>query len=54
MEKAIGFNDIGIVSIKGNGYRIYFWYMNKEDSINIAELGMNNADFRERIDFCKI
>ena len=26
MQKAINFNDVAIVSIKGNDYRIQFWY----------------------------
>ena len=28
MQKAMGFNNIAIVNIKENAYRIYFWYMN--------------------------
>ena len=35
MQKAMSFNNIAIVYIKGNPYRIYFWYMNKDDAINI-------------------
>ena len=34
MGKAINFNDVAIVSIKGSDYRIYFWYMSKSDAIN--------------------
>ena len=33
MHKAMGFNDVAIVSIKGNDYRIHFWYMSKNDAI---------------------
>ena len=33
MQKALSFNDIAIVSIKGNDYRIHFWYMSKNDAI---------------------
>ena len=29
MQKAINFNYIAIVPIKGNDYRIHFWYMSK-------------------------
>ena len=29
MQKAMNFNNIAIVSIKGNDYRIHFWYMCK-------------------------
>ena len=35
MQKAMGFNDIAIVYIKGSDYRIHFWYMSKSDAINI-------------------
>ena len=31
MQEAINFNDIAIVSVKGSDYRIYFWYMSKDD-----------------------
>ena len=31
----MNFNDIAIVSIKGNDYRIHFWYMSKDDTISI-------------------
>ena len=40
MQKAINFNDVAIVSIKGSDYRIHFWYMNKDDAINT----MKNSD----------
>ena len=29
----MNFNNVAIVSIKGNDYRIHFWYMNKNDAI---------------------
>ena len=35
MQKAMDFNDASIVSIKGNDYRIHFWYINKNDAISI-------------------
>ena len=35
MQKAMNFNDAAIVSIKGNDYRIHFWYKTKDDAINI-------------------
>ena len=38
MQKAMNFN-AAIVSIKGNDYRINFWYMSKYDAISI----MNNS-----------
>ena len=31
MQKATNFNDVAIVSIKGGNYRIYFWYISKND-----------------------
>ena len=33
MQKAMSFNDVAIVSIKGNDYRIHFWYMSKNNAI---------------------
>ena len=35
MQKAMSFNNIAIVNIKGSAYRIHFWYMGKDDAINI-------------------
>ena len=35
MQKAMRFNNIAIVYVKGSAYRIYFWYMSKDDAINI-------------------
>ena len=35
MQKAISFNNVAIVYIKGNAYRIHFWYLSKDDVINI-------------------
>ena len=40
----MNYNDIAIVSIKGNDYRIHFWYMSKVDAINI----MKNANLNEK------
>ena len=31
----MNFNDVAIVSVKGSDYRIHFWYMSKDDTINI-------------------
>ena len=36
MQKAMGFNNIAIVYIKGSAYRIHFCYMSKDDAINIV------------------
>ena len=35
MQKAMSFNNIAIVYVKENAYRINFWYMSKDDAINI-------------------
>ena len=34
MLKAMNFNDVAIVSIKGSDYRIYIWYTSKDDAIS--------------------
>ena len=39
MHRAISFNDLAIVYVKGSAYRIHFWYISKDDAINI----MNNS-----------
>ena len=35
MQKAMSFNNIAVVYIKGSAYRIHFWCMSKDDAINI-------------------
>ena len=35
MQKAIGFNNIAIIYIRGSAYKIHFWYISKDDAINI-------------------
>ena len=37
MQKAMSFNDIAIVYVKGIAYRIRFWYMSKNDTISIMD-----------------
>ena len=44
MQKSANFDDVAIVSIKGNDYRIHFWYMSKNDAISI----MNNSNLNEK------
>ena len=39
MQKAMNFNDVAVVSIKGSSYRIQIWYMSKNDAINL----LNNS-----------
>ena len=45
MQKAMSFNNIAIAYIKGSAYRIHFWYMSKDDAINIIN-GSNLIDKR--------
>ena len=42
-EKAMSFNNITIVYVKRNASRIHFWYISKDDAINIMN-GSNLAD----------
>ena len=42
MQKAMGFN-VAIVYVKRSAYRIHFWYMCKNDAINITN-GSNLVD----------
>ena len=44
MQKAIYFNAVAAVSIKGNDYRIHFWYISNDDAISI----MNNSSLSEK------
>ena len=44
MQKALNFNDVAIVSIKGNDYRIHFWYISKNDAFSI----MHNSNLNEK------
>ena len=37
MEKAMNFNDVAIVSVKGSDYRIHFWHISKNDAINMMK-----------------
>ena len=43
MQKAMSFNNVTVVYVKGNAYRIHFWYMTKDDAINIIN-GSNVVD----------
>ena len=44
MQKAMSFNDVAIVSIKGIDYRIHFWYMFK----NTAVVFMTNSNLNDK------
>ena len=45
MQIAVSFNDVAIVYAKGSAYRIHFWYMSKDDAINM----MNNFSLIEKM-----
>ena len=34
MQKAISFDDVAIVYVKGSAYKIHFWYMSKDYAIS--------------------
>ena len=40
----MNFSDAAIASVKGNNDRIYFWYISKDDAINI----MKNSNLNEK------
>ena len=44
MQKSINFNNVAIVSIKGNDYKIHLWYMSKDDAMSI----MSNSTLNEK------
>ena len=46
MQKPMNFNDVAIVYIKEKDYRINFWYMSKDDAINI----MKNSNLSKKLD----
>ena len=45
MQKAVSFNNIAIVYVKRSAYRINFWYISKDDAINI----MNNSSLIDKM-----
>ena len=47
MQKAMDFNDVVIVSNKESNYRIHFWYMSKDNAINI----MKNYDLKKAVHY---
>ena len=44
MQKAMSFNNAAIVYVKGAAYRIPFWYISKNNVINI----MNGSNFTDK------
>ena len=45
MQKAMSVNNTAIIYVKGSVYRIHFWYMSKDDAINMVN-GSNLVDKR--------
>ena len=37
MQKVMSFNDVAIVSVKGNDYRIHFWYIIKDQAMDLLK-----------------
>ena len=46
MQKAMHFNDVAIIYVKGSAYRIHFWYISKDDAISI----MSNSNLIDKKD----
>ena len=44
MQRAMSFNDVAIVYVKGSACRIHFWYMSKDDAVSI----MNNSNLVDK------
>ena len=44
MQKAMSFNNVAIVYVKGSAYRIHFWYMSKDDAVSI----MSNSNLVDK------
>ena len=36
----MSFNEFAIVSVKGNDHRIHFWYMNRDEAINLLNTNL--------------
>ena len=44
IKKAMAFNDVAIIYVKGSAYRIHIWCMSKDDAISI----MNDSDLVDK------
>ena len=44
IKKAMSFNDVAIIYVKGSAYRIHIWYMSKDDAIST----MNDSDLVDK------
>ena len=47
MQKAMNFYDVSIVSVSGNDYKIYFWYISNDGAINM----MKHSDLKEKMGY---
>ena len=47
MQKAMSFKNVAIVCIKGNYYRIHFYYISKNDAITL----MTNSNLNDKKEF---
>ena len=45
MQKAVSFNDVAVIYVKWSAYRILFWYMSKDDAVNM----INNASLIDKM-----
>ena len=45
MQKVTSFNNVIIAFVKENDFRIYFWYMGKDEAIII----MKNSDLKKKM-----
>ena len=50
IQKAMNFNNVAIVFVKGSDYRIHFCYMSQDDAITI----MKNSNLYEKVGHYKI
>ena len=44
MQKAMSSNDVAVVYVKGNAFKIHFWYMRKNGAISI----MSNSNLIDK------
>ena len=48
-QKSMNFNDVAIVSIKGSGCSSHFWYISKDNAIDI----MKNSNLNKKVSYYK-
>ena len=44
MQKVSSFINVAIAFVKGNCYRMHFWYMSKDKTVNV----MGKSDLKEK------